>query len=182
MCISPCFRLEVIRQRYADVPGELLIVELEKDRNGLGLSLAGNRDRSCMSIFVVGITAGGPASRDGHVKVGDELLEVKRANTQWSDWVVGVELLRWGFIFSLPNLPIYLSVCLSLSIYLLFIHSFLLPIYCLFVRFFYLSNSLSIYLSIYLHFGTIFTFTHKVLVNFTNNYKEMASHTETLHF
>uniref|UniRef100_A0A672Q4B2 PATJ crumbs cell polarity complex component n=1 Tax=Sinocyclocheilus grahami TaxID=75366 RepID=A0A672Q4B2_SINGR len=67
---------KVIRQRYADLPGELLIVELEKDRNGLGLSLAGNRDRSCMSIFVVGITAGGPASRDGHIKVGDELLEI----------------------------------------------------------------------------------------------------------
>lgn len=67
---------EVIRQRYADVPGELLIVELEKDRNGLGLSLAGNRDRSCMSIFVVGITPGGPASRDGRIKVGDELLEI----------------------------------------------------------------------------------------------------------
>ncbi|XP_051549154.1 inaD-like protein [Myxocyprinus asiaticus] len=67
---------EVIRQRYADLPGELLIVELEKDRNGLGLSLAGNRDRSCMSIFVVGITPGGPASRDGRIKVGDELLEI----------------------------------------------------------------------------------------------------------
>ncbi|XP_005161760.2 inaD-like protein isoform X1 [Danio rerio] len=67
---------EVIRQRYADLPGELLIVELEKDRNGLGLSLAGNRDRSCMSIFVVGITTGGPASRDGRIKVGDELLEI----------------------------------------------------------------------------------------------------------
>uniref|UniRef100_A0A9J8AG78 PATJ crumbs cell polarity complex component n=1 Tax=Cyprinus carpio carpio TaxID=630221 RepID=A0A9J8AG78_CYPCA len=63
-------------QRYADLPGDLLIVELEKDRNGLGLSLAGNRDRSCMSIFVVGITAGGPGSRDGRIKVGDELLEI----------------------------------------------------------------------------------------------------------
>uniref|UniRef100_A0A8C1M5G1 PATJ crumbs cell polarity complex component n=1 Tax=Cyprinus carpio TaxID=7962 RepID=A0A8C1M5G1_CYPCA len=72
---------KVIRQRYADLPGELLIVELEKDRNGLGLSLAGNRDRSCMSIFVVGINAGGPASREGRIKVGDELLEVKHANT-----------------------------------------------------------------------------------------------------
>lgn len=68
---------EVIRQRYAELPGELLIVELEKDRNGLGLSLAGNRDRSCMSIFVVGIPAGGPAGRDGRIRVGDELLEVR---------------------------------------------------------------------------------------------------------
>lgn len=78
------FALEVIRQRYADLPGELLIVDLEKDRNGLGLSLAGNRDRSCMSIFVVGISTGGPASHDGRIKVGDELLEVKRAHTQSS--------------------------------------------------------------------------------------------------
>uniref|UniRef100_W5LF57 PATJ crumbs cell polarity complex component n=1 Tax=Astyanax mexicanus TaxID=7994 RepID=W5LF57_ASTMX len=56
--------------------GELMLVELEKDRQGLGLSLAGNRDRSCMSIFVVGITPGGPASRDGRIRVGDELLEI----------------------------------------------------------------------------------------------------------
>uniref|UniRef100_A0A8C9TIW9 PATJ crumbs cell polarity complex component n=1 Tax=Scleropages formosus TaxID=113540 RepID=A0A8C9TIW9_SCLFO len=65
-----------IRQRYGELPGELLLVELEKDRQGLGLSLAGNRDRSCMSIFVVGITADGPAGRDGRIRVGDELLEI----------------------------------------------------------------------------------------------------------
>ncbi|XP_018582275.1 inaD-like protein isoform X2 [Scleropages formosus] len=67
---------ERIRQRYGELPGELLLVELEKDRQGLGLSLAGNRDRSCMSIFVVGITADGPAGRDGRIRVGDELLEI----------------------------------------------------------------------------------------------------------
>ncbi|KAI1891911.1 hypothetical protein AGOR_G00148590 [Albula goreensis] len=67
---------ERIRQRYGDLPGELLLVELEKDRQGLGLSLAGNRDRSCISIFVVGITPGGPAGRDGRIRVGDELLEI----------------------------------------------------------------------------------------------------------
>ncbi|KAM5148188.1 inaD-like protein [Mantella aurantiaca] len=67
---------EKIRQRYADLPGELQIVELEKDKNGLGLSLAGNKDRSRMSIFVVAINPDGPAGRDGRVQVGDELLEL----------------------------------------------------------------------------------------------------------
>ncbi|XP_060797317.1 inaD-like protein isoform X2 [Neoarius graeffei] len=67
---------EDIRQKYGELQGELLLVELEKDRHGLGLSLAGNRDRSCMSIFVVGINPGGPASRDGHIRIGDELLEI----------------------------------------------------------------------------------------------------------
>lgn len=67
---------EKIRQRYADLPGELHIVELEKDKNGLGLSLAGNKDRLQMSIFVVAINPDGPAGRDGRIQVGDELLEL----------------------------------------------------------------------------------------------------------
>ncbi|XP_032757717.1 inaD-like protein isoform X4 [Rattus rattus] len=67
---------EKIRQRYADLPGELHIIELEKDKNGLGLSLAGNKDRSRMSIFVVGINPDGPAAADGRMRVGDELLEI----------------------------------------------------------------------------------------------------------
>ncbi|XP_073400732.1 inaD-like protein isoform X5 [Dendrobates tinctorius] len=65
-----------IRQRYANHPGELHIIELEKDQNGLGLSLAGNKDRSLMSIFIVAINPDGPAGRDGRIRVGDELLEL----------------------------------------------------------------------------------------------------------
>ncbi|XP_037682987.1 inaD-like protein isoform X2 [Choloepus didactylus] len=65
-----------IRQRYADLPGVLHIIELEKDKNGLGLSLAGNKDRSRMSIFVVGINPEGPAATDGRMRIGDELLEI----------------------------------------------------------------------------------------------------------
>ncbi|XP_018409340.1 PREDICTED: inaD-like protein [Nanorana parkeri] len=67
---------EKISQRYAELPGELHIVELEKEKNGLGLSLAGNKDRSQMSIFVVAINPDGPAGRDGRIQVGDELLEL----------------------------------------------------------------------------------------------------------
>ncbi|XP_057399624.1 inaD-like protein isoform X11 [Balaenoptera acutorostrata] len=70
------FTNKKIRQRYADLPGELHIIELEKDKNGLGLSLAGNRDRSRMSIFVVGINPEGPAATDGRMRIGDELLEI----------------------------------------------------------------------------------------------------------
>ncbi|KAM3857849.1 multiple PDZ domain protein [Diretmus argenteus] len=65
-----------IVQRYGGLPGVLHMIELEKGKTGLGLSLAGNRDRSRMSVFVVGIDPSGAAGRDGRMVVGDELLEI----------------------------------------------------------------------------------------------------------
>lgn len=68
---------ENIIQRYGSLPGVLHMIELEKGKTGLGLSLAGNRDRSRMSVFVVGIDPNGAAGMDGRMGVGDELLEVR---------------------------------------------------------------------------------------------------------
>ncbi|XP_064796587.1 multiple PDZ domain protein-like isoform X4 [Oncorhynchus masou masou] len=70
------FRWKNISQRYDSLPGLLHMIELEKGKTGLGLSLAGNRDRSRMSVFVVGIDPSGAAGKDGRVVVGDELLEI----------------------------------------------------------------------------------------------------------
>uniref|UniRef100_A0A3P8V6V4 Multiple PDZ domain crumbs cell polarity complex component n=1 Tax=Cynoglossus semilaevis TaxID=244447 RepID=A0A3P8V6V4_CYNSE len=63
-------------QRYGSLPGVLHMIELEKGKTGLGLSLAGNRDRARMSVFVVGIDPNGAAGRDRRMVVGDELLEI----------------------------------------------------------------------------------------------------------
>uniref|UniRef100_A0A671WUJ1 Multiple PDZ domain protein n=1 Tax=Sparus aurata TaxID=8175 RepID=A0A671WUJ1_SPAAU len=71
-----CLFSENIIQRYGSLPGVLHMIELEKGKTGLGLSLAGNRDRSRMSVFVVGIDPNGAAGRDGRMVVGDELLEI----------------------------------------------------------------------------------------------------------
>uniref|UniRef100_A0A672GTG0 Multiple PDZ domain crumbs cell polarity complex component n=1 Tax=Salarias fasciatus TaxID=181472 RepID=A0A672GTG0_SALFA len=71
LCVS-----EKVIQRYGRLPGVLHMIELEKGKTGLGLSLAGNRDRSRMSVFVVGIDPSGAAGRDGRMVVGDELLEI----------------------------------------------------------------------------------------------------------
>ncbi|XP_045145126.1 multiple PDZ domain protein isoform X3 [Echinops telfairi] len=65
-----------IRERYGTLLGELHMIELEKGRSGLGLSLAGNKDRSRMSVFIVGIDPNGAAGKDGRLQIADELLEI----------------------------------------------------------------------------------------------------------
>ncbi|KAG9486711.1 hypothetical protein GDO78_006865 [Eleutherodactylus coqui] len=65
-----------ISQRYGNLPGELHMIELEKGKTGLGLSLAGNKDRSRMSVFIVGIDPNGAAGKDGRLQIADELLEI----------------------------------------------------------------------------------------------------------
>jgi len=69
--------------KYAELDGTVTIVDLEKGQTGLGLSLAGNRDRKKMSVFVCGLHPQGSAFKDGRIKVGDEILEVRR--TRFND-------------------------------------------------------------------------------------------------
>ncbi|XP_074644065.1 multiple PDZ domain protein-like isoform X4 [Tubulanus polymorphus] len=65
-----------IHKKYGDLNGSLHLIELERGQNGLGLSLAGNKDLNMMSIFIVGIVPNSPVGRDGRIQVGDELLEI----------------------------------------------------------------------------------------------------------
>lgn len=44
--------------------------------SGLGISLAGNRDRTKMSVFICGMHPKGSAFKDGRLQIGDEILEV----------------------------------------------------------------------------------------------------------
>ncbi|XP_072848221.2 multiple PDZ domain protein isoform X19 [Pogona vitticeps] len=67
---------KTIRHRYGNLSGDLHMIELEKGKAGLGLSLAGNKDRSKMSVFVVGIDPNGAAGKDGRLQIADELLEI----------------------------------------------------------------------------------------------------------
>ncbi|XP_063897158.1 uncharacterized protein LOC135118620 [Helicoverpa armigera] len=67
-----------IRKKYAGLGDTVVSVRLERSpRGGLGLSLAGHRDRSRMAVFVCGLhPAGAAAKASPPVKVGDEILEV----------------------------------------------------------------------------------------------------------
>lgn len=65
-----------IQKKYGDLKGEVILVDLQKGANGLGISLAGNKDRTMMSAFICGLNPNGNAFKDGRLRVGDEILEV----------------------------------------------------------------------------------------------------------
>ena len=77
------YTLMKIQRKYAKFShqpdgsrGTLLYVSLNKGSNGLGISLAGHKDRSKMSVYICGLNPQGNAFRDGRMKIGDLLLEV----------------------------------------------------------------------------------------------------------
>lgn len=68
--------LDKVKKKYGHLGNDVLLVELEKDSHGLGLSLAGHKDRNKMAVFVCGINPNGAAYKKGNIRVGDEILEV----------------------------------------------------------------------------------------------------------
>ena len=75
MCRS--FVSDKVKKKYASLGHTILMVQLERSGQGLGLSLAGHKDRNCMAVFVCGINPAGAAHKSGGIQVGDEILEVR---------------------------------------------------------------------------------------------------------
>ncbi|XP_026491936.2 uncharacterized protein LOC113397708 isoform X2 [Vanessa tameamea] len=67
-----------IKKKYASLGDSVVVVKLERTpKAGLGLSLAGHRDRSRMAVFICGMHPAGAAAKSSPpIKVGDEILEV----------------------------------------------------------------------------------------------------------
>ncbi|XP_063241818.1 multiple PDZ domain protein isoform X2 [Bacillus rossius redtenbacheri] len=64
------------RKKYAAQGQTVVVAQLERGHQGLGISLAGHKDRSRMAVFVCGLNPAGSAFRSGGLQVGDEILEV----------------------------------------------------------------------------------------------------------
>ncbi|XP_076762944.1 multiple PDZ domain protein [Xylocopa sonorina] len=65
-----------VQKKYQSLGHKVLLIKVEKDRRGLGISLAGHRDRNRMAVFVCGLNPKGNAHKVGEILVGDEILEV----------------------------------------------------------------------------------------------------------
>lgn len=66
-----------VKKKYQNIKHPIHLIKLEKDRRGLGISIAGHRDRNKMAVFVCGLNPNGPAIKTSQLKVGDEILEVQ---------------------------------------------------------------------------------------------------------
>ncbi|XP_066584888.1 multiple PDZ domain protein-like [Prorops nasuta] len=70
------YTLKKIYKKYHSYGKQVMLAKVEKDRLGLGISLAGHRDRNKMAVFVCGLNPKGSAYKTGGLQVGDEILEV----------------------------------------------------------------------------------------------------------
>ncbi|KAG8231570.1 hypothetical protein J437_LFUL011748 [Ladona fulva] len=71
-------RQNKIQKKYAPMKTggvDVVVATLERGSWGLGISLAGHRDRTKMAVFVAGMNPNGSAAKDGTLQVGDEILE-----------------------------------------------------------------------------------------------------------
>ncbi|KYN37041.1 Multiple PDZ domain protein, partial [Trachymyrmex septentrionalis] len=70
------YTIKKVQKRYQNLGHRVLMVTLEKDRRGLGISLAGHKDRNRMAVFICGLNPKGAAHKNGGLLIGDEILEV----------------------------------------------------------------------------------------------------------
>ncbi|KAJ3649870.1 hypothetical protein Zmor_021588 [Zophobas morio] len=75
------YELDKVKKKYANLGHTILMVQLERSNQGLGLSLAGHKDRNCMAVFVCGLNPNGAAFKTGGIQIGDEILEVSSRPT-----------------------------------------------------------------------------------------------------
>lgn len=67
-----------VKKKYGALGPGVLMATMERGHHGLGMSLAGHKDRSRMAVFVCGLNPAGSAHRTGALRVGDEILEVSK--------------------------------------------------------------------------------------------------------
>ncbi len=66
--------LPQIEKKYGRLGGEVHYIRLNKGTQGLGISLAGHKDRLQMAVIVAGLNPSGNAYRDGNMQASNESI------------------------------------------------------------------------------------------------------------
>ncbi|XP_048219163.1 membrane-associated guanylate kinase, WW and PDZ domain-containing protein 3 isoform X2 [Perognathus longimembris pacificus] len=70
-------------------------VELERGPRGFGFSLRGGKEYN-MGLFILRLAEDGPATRDGRIHVGDQIVEINGEPTQGITHTRAIELIQAG--------------------------------------------------------------------------------------
>jgi len=86
-------------------------VELDRGQQGYGFSIRGGRELN-LPIFVLRMADGGPAERDGRLRVGDEILEINGRSTENIPHADAIALIKSGgnrvhLLIHRSNKPVY---------------------------------------------------------------------------
>jgi len=71
-------------------------VELLRGTRGFGFSIRGGREFQNMALFVLKIADGGPAARDGRLRMGDQIVEINGINTKDMTHADAIDLIKQG--------------------------------------------------------------------------------------
>jgi len=71
-------------------------VELARGQRGFGFSIRGGREFHSMPLFVLRMAVDGPATQDGRLRVGDQLIEINGHTTKNMTHGEAIELIKNG--------------------------------------------------------------------------------------
>jgi len=75
---------------------QFFAVELGRGMKGFGFSIRGGREFHSMPLFVLRMAVDGPATQDGRLQVGDQLIEINGQSTKNMTHGDAIELIKTG--------------------------------------------------------------------------------------
>merc|ERR1740116_354938 len=75
---------------------QFFAVELGRGMKGFGFSIRGGREFHSMPLFVLRMAGDGPATQDGRLQVGDQLIEINGQSTKNMTHGDAIELIKTG--------------------------------------------------------------------------------------
>merc|ERR1719220_2200113 len=85
-----------VGRHLADTEDQFFAVELGRGMKGFGFSIRGGREFHSMPLFVLRMAVDGPATQDGRLQVGDQLIEINGQSTKNMTHGDAIELIKTG--------------------------------------------------------------------------------------